>query len=245
MSDSRFFATYFTKFARSRNKRLLLGVVASCIFVINILLVLRFLDDSSQISSHSYLQYNHESGLHLPKEPKRIHECKNTSFDSLSASAFKRMKTEECRLKLESFLCSLDSEVAWPVSQIENTCTAHFNNSATYSYVGCFKDSPRSRLLTGYKYNFAGYNNVKMCVQACLRAGYIYAGVEYGVECFCGNDLVGQFKNPLKEKHCESFACPNSDSYCGGYEAIALYLTGIKGNILLITMIPWFGILFV
>ena len=29
------------------------------------------------------------------------------------------------------------------------------------------------------------------CVDHCLRSGFIFAGLQYGVECFCGNHLPG------------------------------------------------------
>ena len=32
---------------------------------------------------------------------------------------------------------------------------------------------------------------VTRCVDHCLRSGFIFAGLQYGVECFCGNHLPG------------------------------------------------------
>jgi predicted deacetylase len=53
------------------------------------------------------------NGVRVPKCP---------FSDSLADSAFSRMKTEECRQKLENAVCEMD-KIGWPVHLINNTCS--------------------------------------------------------------------------------------------------------------------------
>lgn len=101
-------------------------------------------------------------------------------------------------------------------------------------FQGCFADSPNQRFLNGFKYNFSGLNSVEFCVQACFRAGFEYAGVEFQSECFCGNFFNGLLpKNAviLENEKCRKYYCDNSTTtteFCGGFNAIAVYSTGVK-----------------
>ncbi|XP_066282938.1 beta-1,3-glucan-binding protein-like [Branchiostoma lanceolatum] len=74
-------------------------------------------------------------------------------------------------------------------------------------YLGCYRDggSMDSRDLSGDNMTSADLTP-KLCLDYCAEAGYTYAGVQYGVECFCG-DSFGQFG-----------AAPESDCTipCGG-----------------------------
>ncbi|CAH1261309.1 KREMEN2 [Branchiostoma lanceolatum] len=74
-------------------------------------------------------------------------------------------------------------------------------------YLGCYRDggSMDSRDLSGDNMTSADLTP-KLCLDYCAEAGYTYAGVQYGVECFCGNSF-GQFG-----------AAPESDCTipCGG-----------------------------
>ena len=100
-----------------------------------------------------------------------------------------------------------------------------------YSHLGCFRDSSKKRLLSNY-FKKLSNNSPTYCVDLCLQSGYLYAGVEYGNECFCGKTLPPQeFK--LSNDLC-NMECPkNPIEKCGGYFSISIYNTGLPSEILL------------
>eukprot|EP01064_Diplonema_japonicum_P039206 TRINITY_DN977_c0_g5_i1.p1 TRINITY_DN977_c0_g5~~TRINITY_DN977_c0_g5_i1.p1 ORF type:complete len:2288 (+),score=451.00 TRINITY_DN977_c0_g5_i1:87-6950(+) len=53
---------------------------------------------------------------------------------------------------------------------------------------GCFEDDVGSRKLPLKAYAYDG-NTIEMCTGVCQHNGYKYAGIQFGRECFCGNDL--------------------------------------------------------
>jgi hypothetical protein len=74
---------------------------------------------------------------------------------------------------------------------------------------------------------------IELCVGECLRLGYVFAGLEYGSECYCGpeispphapvygntstEDIIITCSNP-------EFACQgNKLEMCGGFAAIGIY----------------------
>lgn len=62
-----------------------------------------------------------EEALKAFPEPTKIRVPRCKFSESLAESAFSRMKTEECKRKLEDAVCEMD-KIGWPVHQIENTC---------------------------------------------------------------------------------------------------------------------------
>jgi hypothetical protein len=66
------------------------------------------------------LPFEIEPSKEVPKVDE-IGTPRCTFSDSLADSAFSRMKTEECRKKLEDMVCEMDP-IGWPVHSINNTC---------------------------------------------------------------------------------------------------------------------------
>lgn len=99
-----------------------------------------------------------------------------------------------------------------------------------YSHIGCFRDSSKKRLLSNY-FKKLPNNSPAKCTDLCLQSGYLYAGVEYGTECFCGKTLPpDEYK--LKDIMC-NMECPqNTLEMCGGYFTIDVYNTGLPSEIL-------------
>jgi hypothetical protein len=52
------------------------------------------------------------------------------------------------------------------------------------TYIGCYTDSSTARVFPYIAPNVA---HASECIQHCSLAGYLYAGIEYGNQCFCGN----------------------------------------------------------
>ncbi|VDM81361.1 unnamed protein product, partial [Strongylus vulgaris] len=109
----------------------------------------------------------------------------------------------------------------------ESQCVNHEHLLINFR-VGCFEDSKKDRALTGFAYDFKSDNSVEKCRSHCYRAGFIYYGLEFGRECFCGDTLS---KPTLDDSKCTEYRCSgNSSQFCGGFNAVEVFRTGLKGN---------------
>ncbi|KAJ3065408.1 hypothetical protein HDU98_011220, partial [Podochytrium sp. JEL0797] len=73
--------------------------------------------------------------------------------------------------------------ISFTGTEIFKPLAAPFQNT---TYLGCFADSPTARALPTQEI-FGGSTTLEICLQTCLTAGFRYAGAEFGVECYCGN----------------------------------------------------------
>ncbi|KAM0278058.1 hypothetical protein ACHAO9_012322 [Fusarium lateritium] len=89
-----------------------------------------------------------------------------------------------------------------------------------YTSIGCYTEATAGRSLP----NGRGVDSptVANCVQACSNDGFVYAGVEYGGECFCGNDFTDGSVPALNED-CGMPCNGNSSEYCGGPNRLNVY----------------------
>ena len=88
-----------------------------------------------------------------------------------------------------------------------------------YDYQGCYTDSVSARVLTS-KTESTGSMTWQICATFC--SGYNYFGVEYGSECYCGDN----FTNPTTAALASdcSFACSgNSSEVCGAGNRMNLF----------------------
>ncbi|KID80411.1 uncharacterized protein G6M90_00g009650 [Metarhizium brunneum] len=89
-----------------------------------------------------------------------------------------------------------------------------------YTSIGCYTEATDGRALT----NGVGTEKktVKDCVDGCKAVNYIYAGVEYGGECWCGNEFTAGAV-PAPDKDCSMTCNDNSTEYCGGPSRLNVY----------------------
>lgn len=88
-----------------------------------------------------------------------------------------------------------------------------------FSYTGCYNDRPDSQGRALSTYNSFNDNSVAKCLTTCKA--YIYAGLEYGSECRCGNTLA-TFSKPGAS--CNKACSGNAQQICGGDNyAMTLY----------------------
>ncbi|CED85561.1 Glycoside hydrolase, family 71 [Phaffia rhodozyma] len=89
---------------------------------------------------------------------------------------------------------------------------------------GCIFDAP-ARYLTGYAYQESGMT-VEKCTTTCQSMGYIYAGLEYTEQCFCGNyeNTAGStgLGTILADSYCS--AVGSDGSPCGGWWSLSLFI---------------------
>jgi hypothetical protein len=90
--------------------------------------------------------------------------------------------------------------------------------------VGCFADSQKRDL--PYLAYESVYNTVQTCIAACTYHGYLYAGLQDGIQCYCGDSYGGQGPSG----GCTT-ACPgNSAETCGGPYANDVFRTPVPGE---------------
>jgi hypothetical protein len=88
-----------------------------------------------------------------------------------------------------------------------------------FTPLGCFDDSQR---VLPQRYISQAMMSHEYCFLTCTQAGFTYAGVEYGYECWCGNSLP-EVTHELLADSC-SQTCPgDSSETCGGVGAIELF----------------------
>jgi hypothetical protein len=92
-------------------------------------------------------------------------------------------------------------------------------------YLGCFSDSSQNRDLP-YKAYDSVYSTVDSCVAACTYYGYLYAGLQDGIQCFCGNS----YGSHGTSGNCTVPCAGNSAETCGGAYANSVYRTSVQGE---------------
>ncbi|XP_077167195.1 sialate:O-sulfotransferase 1 isoform X2 [Paroedura picta] len=88
------------------------------------------------------------------------------------------------------------------------------------TYIGCFGDDARERTLKGAVFYDFRKMTVSHCQEACAERAYIYAGLEYGAECYCGNKL------PLvvaKQEECNNECKGEKGAICGGVNRLSVF----------------------
>lgn len=89
-----------------------------------------------------------------------------------------------------------------------------------FENVGCF-DEAGPRVLD-QRFLAPTLNTPELCFLTCTQAGYAYAGLEYGQECWCGDEIT-EGSNPASAGACGA-ACPGDGSKtCGGSGAIDVF----------------------
>ncbi len=95
-----------------------------------------------------------------------------------------------------------------------------------WTYLGCYSEATNSRALTGLGNPAAAVPvTVESCSAACSQ--YVYFGVEYSGECYCGNtinagsNLVGGTTPGVTG--CSMICKGNATEYCGGGNRLNMY----------------------
>nr|XP_022917570.1 xylosyltransferase oxt [Onthophagus taurus] len=138
-------------------------------------------------------------------------------------SSIHRAKTQQCKQQISNVTCLIQQGIFYP-KRLPNFCDPKGHKEAS---LGCFKDSKSFRILSGYFIGNVSKNSPEYCKYLCLQSGFPYAGVEYGVECFCGAEEPPSSAK-LPDSSC-NMKCPGDNhSICGGIYKISIYETGIK-----------------
>uniref|UniRef100_A0A8C3CFP9 WSC domain containing 2 n=1 Tax=Cairina moschata TaxID=8855 RepID=A0A8C3CFP9_CAIMO len=87
-------------------------------------------------------------------------------------------------------------------------------------YIGCYVDSTRRRTLRGVSFLDYKKMTVFRCQDNCAERGYLYAGLEFGAECYCGHKV--QAPN-ASEPECNMPCKGERGSTCGGANRLSIY----------------------
>ncbi|XP_034276686.1 sialate:O-sulfotransferase 1 [Pantherophis guttatus] len=88
------------------------------------------------------------------------------------------------------------------------------------TYIGCFGDDSRKRTLKGAVFYDLRKMTISHCQEACAERAYKYAGLEYGAECYCGNQLP---VNIAKQEECNNECKGEKGTICGGINRLSVY----------------------
>lgn len=106
----------------------------------------------------------------------------------------------------------------------------------TWERLGCYPDySPRT-LGNGF-FETSSAQSIQRCLQNCGSRGYAYGGTEYGVECFCSNQITSG-NSPVAASDCNMPCSGNSAENCGSGNRIAIYHTTSQPTTTAITSGP-------
>ena len=122
-------------------------------------------------------QHHEEQGLHYP--------CNISAKEP--TSAISRAKSSECKQNIINLVCALERGEVYPKS-LPKYCKPKIDQAQAGVHHGCYQDSFKQRLFSGSVTKFRDSNSADQCISHCVDNGYQYSGLQYGVECFCGNN---------------------------------------------------------
>lgn len=99
------------------------------------------------------------------------------------------------------------------------------NLPGNWQYQGCYEDNINKKHSLTWQNILPGTNSAPTCLNLCAQYGYMAAGMEYGSECYCGDEsaLVASGSRPLAEEECRIPCSGNLDFMCGGNSRLSYY----------------------
>jgi len=98
-----------------------------------------------------------------------------------------------------------------------------------YTSIGCYTEATTGRALPNGFAMPAGNKHVATCVAGCAAKNYLYAGLEYGQECWCGNTFgVGAVPAPASD--CKIVCADKPGEFCGGSSRLNVYRAGTPAS---------------
>jgi len=91
-----------------------------------------------------------------------------------------------------------------------------------WTYVGCWNDTQGDRTLSGASTADSKNMNATACITYCSNKNFVYAGTEYGDECYCGN-ILGAASTLQSDSTCSMGCAYNSSEACGAGNELTIY----------------------
>ncbi|KAH8801571.1 heme peroxidase [Xylogone sp. PMI_703] len=95
-----------------------------------------------------------------------------------------------------------------------------------WNYAGCYTEGTNTRAL-GAAFYPSDTQTIESCVASCK--GYLYAGAEYGRECWCGNSF-GQGAVLTSDSDCSMTCVGDQYEYCGAGNRLSVYVMNGTGS---------------
>ncbi|KAG9354942.1 hypothetical protein JZ751_001655 [Albula glossodonta] len=87
-------------------------------------------------------------------------------------------------------------------------------------YIGCYIDDTQRRALRGASFFDYRKMTVFRCQDNCAERGYLYAGLEFGAECYCGHKIQAPNSS---ESDCNMECKGEKGNVCGGANRLSIY----------------------
>lgn len=99
------------------------------------------------------------------------------------------------------------------------------NLPGSWTYQGCYDDNINNVRALFWQNILTNNNTATSCLSLCAQFGYMAAGMEYGDECYCGDDsaLIASGSTIQPETDCQVPCSGNSAYYCGGGSRLSYY----------------------
>lgn len=99
------------------------------------------------------------------------------------------------------------------------------NLPGSWTYQGCYTDNVNDKRALIWQSILTNNNTATTCLSLCAEYGYMAAGMEYGDECYCGDDssLVASGSTQVAESDCQVACSGDSNYYCGGGSRLSYY----------------------
>lgn len=109
-----------------------------------------------------------------------------------------------------------------PTTRIPTGAPSVLQTYSGWQSTGCYVDSVSDRKLPISMNTNGGPSaiTVELCLDACHKKGYKYAGLEYSQECWCGTSSPPQ---AATDGRCDMPCKGNSLEYCGGGNGLNVY----------------------
>lgn len=134
-----------------------------------------------------------------------------------------------------SMACAGDSSSkcgsSYRVSIYQISGSSNPTTGTSWTQLGCYSDDSSTRTLS-YQITTLAANTVTptTCNAACLAKGYVFAGVEYGSECYCGSTMVTSTSPSSGQVattgDCSKPCSGDSSIMCGGSYRIGIWSYG-------------------
>ncbi|CAH2981318.1 unnamed protein product [Chilo suppressalis] len=181
--------------------------------------VISRLTDDEGFSSR--IKHQTTSRLRL-EELDFIPQCEIKSKEAISA--IHRAKTQACKHEIVNVTCLIQSNIFYP-KILPSYCSAR---NATYGKeLGCFQDEKKLRILSTFYGNYVNSNSPTNCLDICIQAGFPFAGVQYGSECFCGENRPSELAK-IENNFCDMPCSGDTTKICGGYFTMNVMETGLS-----------------
>ncbi|KAH8599832.1 hypothetical protein B0O99DRAFT_682314 [Bisporella sp. PMI_857] len=169
---------------------------------------------SSLVSTTSGISSTSSSSSSTRSSSSAVVSSSDTSSSSISSTTAHPSTTSSSSSSSQSLTSSTtSSSTAVPTLRI-------VKSAGVYNYLGCFTEANGVRALAAASFP-DDTNTVEKCVAAC--SPYLYAGAEYGRECWCANSF-GIGSAQVSDSECSMTCSGDQYEYCGAGNRLTVYI---------------------